>query len=208
MLFILYRPNIGNIFRLRNIIFLEFRREQLSCITNKLCRPAFCCAPPPKVWRGVSGTRLHKQRRGAKMNFRILSGFFVVLLLTSCTSIRVQPIDRALDLKHVCIQENPKVIVPDFLTVLREGFDRHGISTEVFSGAALDRCEYILTYTALQSWDFTTYLSHAELRLERKGRKVGYAEFHLTGKGGFSLMKWEGTRAKIDPVIDELLKGY
>jgi hypothetical protein len=146
---------------------------------------------------------------GTKMYSRIaLVVVFLVLALASCTSIQAQSIDRSLDLKHVCIQENPRVIVADFLPVVRDGFDRHGISTEVFSGTAPDRCEYILTYTALQSWDFSTYLSHAELRLERKGRRVAYAEYHLTGKGGFSPMKWQGTRTKMDPVIDELLKAY
>lgn len=128
--------------------------------------------------------------------------------LAGCTSIQVQPLDRAANLKHICIKENPKVIVSDFLTVLRDGFDRHNISSEVFSGEIPDGCEYVCTYTALQSWDFTTYLSHAELRLESKGRKVAYAEYHLNGKGGLSLMKWQGTKTKMDPVIDELLKGY
>ena len=132
----------------------------------------------------------------------------VVLAVVGCTSIQVQPIDRSVNLKHVCIQENPKVIVADFVTVLRDGFDRHGISSEVFSGAKPERCEYVLTYTALQSWDFSTYLSHAELRLESKGRKVAYAEYHLSGKGGFSLMKWQSTKTKMDPVIDDLLKAY
>jgi len=132
----------------------------------------------------------------------------IVLALVGCTSIQVQPIDRSVNLKHVCIQDNPKVVVADFVTVLRDGFDRHGISTEVFSGSTPERCEYILTYTALQSWDVSTYLSYAELRLESKGRKIASAEYRLRGKGGLSLMKWQGTKEKMDPVIDELLKAY
>jgi hypothetical protein len=131
-----------------------------------------------------------------------------VLTICGCTAVRVQPIDSAANLQHVCIQENHRVKVYDFVTVLRDGFDRHGISTEVFSGSTPDKCEYILTYTALQSWDFSPYLSHAEIRLEKSGRKIAYAEYHLSGKGGFSLMKWQGTKAKMDPVIDELLKAY
>jgi hypothetical protein len=127
-------------------------------------------------------------------------------LLTACTSVQVRPPDPALAIKHVCIQENPKVLVTDFVPVVRDGFDRHGISTEVFSGTKPADCDYVLTYTALRSWDFAPYLSHAELRLEKEGRQVAFAEYHLVGKGGFSLMKWQGTKAKIDPVIDELLK--
>jgi hypothetical protein len=130
------------------------------------------------------------------------------LVFCGCTSVQIQPVDRTVNMNHVCIQENPKVIVSDFLPVLRDGFDRHGISTEVFSGQAPERCEFVLTYTALQSWDFSTYLSHAELWIERKGRKVASAEYHLDGKGGLSLMKWQGTKTKMDPVIDDLLQAY
>jgi hypothetical protein len=64
-----------------------------------------------------------------------------------------------------------------------------------------------LTYTALRSWDFKPYLSHAELRLWKGGRQIGYAEYHLNGGGGLDLGKWRGTKAKMDPVIDKLLAG-
>lgn len=141
----------------------------------------------------------------------IMWKYFIVFglcILSGCTAIHVQAVDPSAKLLHVCIQENPMVEVSDFIQVIRDGFDRHGISTEVFSGSKPDRCEYILTYTALRSWDLTPYLSHAELRLEKDGRQVAYAEYHLRGKGGFSLMKFQGTKDKIDPVIDEMLKAY
>jgi hypothetical protein len=48
----------------------------------------------------------------------------------------------------------------------------------------------------------------AELRIEKDGKEVGYAEYRLVGdKGGLSLMKFQGTKAKLDPVIDELFKS-
>jgi hypothetical protein len=131
-----------------------------------------------------------------------------LLLGVGCTAIRVQPVEPAATVKHVCIQDNPKVIVTDFLPVVIDGFARHGISTEVYSGQTPEGCEFVLTYTARRSWDFAPYLSHAELRLESKGRQVAYAEYHLRGKGGYSLMKWQGTKKKMDPVIDELLAAY
>lgn len=126
--------------------------------------------------------------------------------MTACTSVTVKKSDPALSIKHVRSQENPKVWVGDFLPVLREGFDRHGINTKVYSGTSPEDCEYVLTHTALQSWDFAPYLSYAELWLERNGQQVTYAEYHLVGKGRFSLMKWQGTKTKMDPVIDELLQ--
>jgi hypothetical protein len=43
------------------------------------------------------------------------------------------------------------------------------------------------------------------LWLEKDGRQIGYGEYHLIGKGGLSLMKWEETKTKMDPMIDALL---
>jgi hypothetical protein len=130
----------------------------------------------------------------------------VVSCLCACTSVTVRRPDPNLSIKHVCIEENAKVWVSDFLPVLRDGFNRHGIRTNVYSGTKPGDCDSVLTYTALQSWDIVPYLSHAELWLTKDGRQIGYAEFHLIGKGGFSLMKWQGTKTKMDPVIDELLQ--
>jgi hypothetical protein len=88
-------------------------------------------------------------------------------------------VDSLARIERVCIQENPKVEVSDFLTVVRDGFDRHGIATEVFSGTAGTNCSAILTNTARRAWDMATYLSHAELRLERDGRQLEHAEYHV-----------------------------
>jgi hypothetical protein len=130
------------------------------------------------------------------------------LVLGGCTAVTVRPVDKTLEIKRVCIQDNPKVQVSDFVTVVRDGFDRHGIATEVITGAPASNCSAVLTYTALRSWDLSPYLSHAELRLEKEGRQLAYAEYHLRGKGGYSLMKWQGTKAKMDPVIEQLLAAY
>ena len=129
------------------------------------------------------------------------------LLVGACTSVKVQSVDASIPLLHVCIQRNYRVEVSDFLPVLLQGFERHGIGTEVYNGDRPRRCEYVLTYTALRSWDMKPYLSHAELHLLRAGQEVASAEYHLRAKGGFALTKWAGTQSKMDPVIDELLAG-
>lgn len=128
---------------------------------------------------------------------------FALSVLTACTSVTVKPVTSTVSMQRVCIQDNPKVQVSDFVKVIREGFDRHGISTEIFYGQKPAKCQYVLTYTALRSWDFSPYMTHAELRIEQDGRHIGSAEYHH--KGGFALNKWAGTRSKMDPVIDELL---
>ena len=113
-----------------------------------------------------------------------------------------------LKVKNVCIESNPKVVVSDFVDVLREGFLRHGISTEVYDELLPSHCQFKLTYTALRSWDIVPYLSVAEFWLYRGDDLVAQAKYHLKGKGGLALTKFRGTRKKMNPVIDQLLAGY
>lgn len=129
------------------------------------------------------------------------------IALTSCTSVDVRPAQTLQRGTEVCIVNNPKVIVSDFVDVVRDGFDRHGLPTKVVSESESNSCKITLTYTALRSWDMAPYLSHAELRLWENGSQIGFAQYHLNGKGGYSLTKWKGTKSKIDPVVDQLLSG-
>jgi hypothetical protein len=129
----------------------------------------------------------------------------IFTLATGCTSIQVQPINSSLSPNKICIEENPKVVVGDFLDVVKNRIEYHGINTEIYEKEIPEDCEYTMIYTALKTWDMSTYMHHAELRLEKNGNKVGYAEYHLKGKGGLSFNKWKGTKAKMDPVVDELL---
>jgi len=130
-------------------------------------------------------------------------------LVLGCTSITVTPLDPASGVTEICIEKNPRVDVPAFLEILRSGFDRYGIATRVFVAEAPSDCQAILTYTALRSWDLSTYMSRAELWIrDDHGKLLAEAEYHLRGKGGFSLTKWESPRRKLRPVFEELLKGY
>lgn len=131
-----------------------------------------------------------------------------VLALAACTSVKVKPVDQNVDMKHVCIQTNPAVIVDDFIMVMQDGFQRHGIAAEVYAHDLPAACRYVVNYTALRSWDFKPYLSHAEVHITEHGRLVASATYHLNGKGGFDMSKWRGTKAKMDPVMDQLLGGF
>ena len=92
--------------------------------------------------------------------------------------------------------------------VIRDGFQRHGITTQIYTGNLPSECEYHLAYMCNQTWDMAMYMHHAELRFYRAQAQIGYAEYHLKGKGGWSVMKYESTKKKMDPVIDELLSSY
>ena len=141
--------------------------------------------------------------------FAPLLALFALVALSACTSTRVIPVKTTAQLNHTCIKENTAVKVDDFLYVLQNAFEKHGITTEVFKGKTPQDCEYVTTYTALRSWDMATYLSHAEIYMrDKSGRQVAFGEYHLKGKGGLSLTKWGGTQGKIEPVIDQMLKNY
>jgi hypothetical protein len=64
------------------------------------------------------------------MKHLITLSFVLALSLTACTSVQVKPLDTSLVVSKICIEENEKVIVPQFLEIVRSGFDRHGIASE------------------------------------------------------------------------------
>ena len=131
-----------------------------------------------------------------------LLGFFML----GCTAIKVQPVKNVQQIQHICIEENPRVKVKDFLSVLDDTIQNNLITTEVIhEGKKAHQCEYRITYTALRSWDLAPYMYRAEIRLYHRFKRIGYAEYRLRLKGGFSLFKWQGTKAKMTPVINRLL---
>ncbi len=132
----------------------------------------------------------------------------VIIVVSACTSITAQSVDPALNVQHVCIQENKAVIIDDFVEYLQDDFARYGITTEVIGNQRPRHCEYVLSYTALRSWDITPYMSTADLTLTRGGQRVGSANYYLKGKGGFALTKFASTESKLDNVVDQLLANY
>ena len=131
-----------------------------------------------------------------------------ITLIAACTSVQVKPLDYSYHVLHVCIKDNPAVIVPGFIEVIDDLFQNHLISTEVYSRTRPDHCEFKLTYTATRNWDFAPYLSHAELRLFQSNTRIAQAEYHLRGGGGMSLMKWSSVKSKMTPVVNKLLAEY
>ena len=131
----------------------------------------------------------------------------VALLLSACAAtVEVKPISRTATIQHVCILENPEAGDADILLLLRDGFDRNGISSEIYKESKPANCEYIVTYSTTYKWEllYGTYLRNAQIRIEKDGRFVATGHYHA-GEG-FVASKWRGSKAAIDPVIDEMLK--
>lgn len=58
------------------------------------------------------------------------------------------------------------------------------------------------------TWDLVMYMYHGELRLYQGYKQIGKAAYRLTGKGGLYPAKFDSTKKKMDPVIDDLLKRF
>ena len=138
---------------------------------------------------------------------KALTVVLTAFALSACTSVNVKKVDASVHaLKLVCIEQNPKVLVKDMLSVLEDGFLRHDIRTLIYRDKAPDQCEYTLWYTATRGWDLAPFLNRAELRLRQNGETIATATY--SHSGGFALNKWASTETKISPVVDELLSGF
>lgn len=138
----------------------------------------------------------------------LLFSFSLFFLLSGCTVVTVVPVDSTLDINHVCIKDcSEKCFDGRMLYLIQDGFQRHGITTEVYNSELPPGCEYTLTYYCERTWKMATDVRHAEIQLYHGKSQMGKAEYHLRG-GGFALNQWADTKSKIDPVIDELLDGF
>ena len=140
---------------------------------------------------------------------RFAAALLSLALLSACTTMKIEPIDTRHNLDQVCIKNcDQECFDADMLSVIKKGFERHGLSAQVYSGELPSDCLYHLTYYCERSWDLAMYMHHAELRLFHDKNQIGYAEFHLKGEGGFSFTKYNSTEEKMNPVIDKLLSDY
>lgn len=144
------------------------------------------------------------------MKKRLILLALMAPLFTACTAVKVEPLAASHTDTPVCIVKNDDVIVPNFLNVVQNGFNRHDVDTKVFRNEAPKSCNIILTYTALRSWDIAPYLSHAEIWLRKQnGEQIAYAQYHIRGGSVcLALNKWASVESKMDPVMDKLLANY
>lgn len=145
-------------------------------------------------------------RNHASTVCRIAVATVVVLACGAWTKLDSKPLDASVYAPtKVCIEENPEVKLPDLLPLIEEGFQRHGIATEVYDKTP-DACDFYVKYTATRRWDFVAFLSDARIAVYNRGKLVGFAERTGTrgvfGGGGASPDKWASTKSKIDPLMD------
>ena len=112
----------------------------------------------------------------------VLVAIAVIVCVTACTVTRASPVDPGdRPTKAVCIERNPKVLVEDFIPIVEDGFRLHGIQTVVYEPPLPAQCQYVLTYTARQSWDMVRFMRYAELRLREGEKTIGTATYRHRG---------------------------
>jgi hypothetical protein len=141
---------------------------------------------------------------------KIIALLFVSLLLTSSCAIKknVSPVNREIEAgATICIELNPDVLEQDILGVIKSGISRNGFKATVYKKIP-DTCKYSMKYAAYQKWDFTTFLSYANIQLFDVDELIGSVEYGLPsgvfGSGGINPEKFSGTDEKISPLIDRL----
>jgi hypothetical protein len=132
----------------------------------------------------------------------------LAMLLGACTSLDVRPIPASAKVDKICIRYNEEVNVEDLVPVVQDNLASHGIESVVFKDQTPSGCSFQLNYTADRWWDLGTYMVDANITVWKDSVLFGSAHYHLNGHGGFDLMKWEGTKAKLTPPMDKMLKAY
>lgn len=140
-----------------------------------------------------------------KSKILILGCLSSLVIVTGCTSIDVSPVSNNTNITHICIEENENVKVSDIVYVIQNRLNYHNISSELVKKDTAKQCEYTMLYSALKSWDFKPYLSHANFEIYQGNRVVSKGVFHLNLKGGLTFSKYGDTASKINPVIDQML---
>ncbi len=136
---------------------------------------------------------------------RVYSLILIVWILGGCTNIQVQTLHESPEL--VCIQNNPKVIVKDFLPAVINEFQSRGIETYVYDGhIPPDDCNYIMTYTARRAWDMTLFMHTADIYINNtKGELV--AKAHYDCGSGLNMNKYKSTETKVNMMMQDLFSN-
>lgn len=145
--------------------------------------------------------------RGSSHEKKQIYFLLVVSFLLSACSIK-QTIEPAELIKghELCIIENHRVR-DGFLIEFKSALSVKLIPFKVVSGRAIpSSCEWTATYTARWSWDFTIYMSYAEIKIFHNGNLDGEAIYDST-HGGLTFGKFIDAEPKIRELVNKLL-GY
>jgi hypothetical protein len=134
------------------------------------------------------------------------------LLLSGCAIHSVATaLNPGLASGELCIHENPRVIIGDFLPAVESAARRHGFDVRVFRNVPAS-CRVVIEYDGHQKWDFTNFMNKAEIKVFDRGVLVAEASYSTSngvfGGGGLNGEKWRSTKYKLDPLLDRIFSNY
>ena len=140
------------------------------------------------------------------MKKKLLTSFLAMAMMVGCApqQPKIYPLSADRAVQTVCIEKNPAVQFKDFLPAVVDGFNRHGLKPQVYSGDQPKNCAYTVKYAAVRGWDMAFYLKAASVTMFQGKEKV--AGFGYLLDGPFS--KFGSVKSKIDPRMDEMLAEY
>lgn len=108
-----------------------------------------------------------------------------------------------LQTREICVVEN-SAVRSTFKDSYIRALQAKGFLVRVLgANGDTSSCAMTSTYVARWSWDFTIYMSQADLRVYRSGVQVGAANYNSRG-GGSRLDKWVDADAKVQEMVSQL----
>lgn len=136
----------------------------------------------------------------------ILAAAVGPLILTGCANVtKGQQYAGFTEIpKEICIVQNPRVKMNQALSGITSALENRNIKYHLVANRTdcNPDCAYMLKYEARRSWDMTTYLGSANLRLFKNGELVARSDYKA---GSATLTKWGKTEERLDGLVGELL---
>lgn len=132
-------------------------------------------------------------------------GSAVALLASGCSiKEHVQPVSsQYIAHGEICIIDAPRVR-PGFLVELKSVLRQRGYKIKMLADdSSLLDCPTVVTYTGRWGWDFTLYMTYAEIRVFSSGKMVGEAVYD-SRRGGGRPDKWIDAEPKIRELVEQL----
>jgi len=133
--------------------------------------------------------------------FLLLSSF---ALLSGCSIVqKVEPVAK-LELKEVCIIDNPLVTKQAFFETYRDTLHKKGfVVKKLAPNSASNSCPVTSTYTANWKWDMALYLSYADIKIFREGVQAGSAVYDAR-EGQANMSKFIKGEEKVKELVELL----
>jgi hypothetical protein len=146
-----------------------------------------------------------------------VSSIAAAALFAGCTTPQtaVEPVPAQTPISEICILENPKVAIPEVLPLIQQSISRHGLRSTTYRDIP-NNCSYVLEYVAFYTWLGKPTLKdrglgRANIDLYQDKKPIGTVRYVIPREprdGTVDPARGISTKAKLDPLLDELFKYF